>query len=185
MGLNPLPQYKLYWHQNDFIGNSGVKKTMTCRRCQKLTQYLHVSHRANEPAQNSAHYDKMYKICPVFNMVQDRFAESYKPGKNQTIDKGMTTFKDRLSYVQYLPAKPIKRGIKVWMHCDAIQHICINLRCILVKSSFEFHLGYDAVMKLCKDISGKYHHVYCDNLFTSIQLLKDLLACKTHCNGTT
>ena len=26
MGLNPLPQYKLYWHQNDFIGNSGVKK---------------------------------------------------------------------------------------------------------------------------------------------------------------
>ena len=26
MGLNPLPQYKLYWHQNDFISNSGVKK---------------------------------------------------------------------------------------------------------------------------------------------------------------
>ena len=26
MGLNPLSQYKLYWHQNDFIGNSGVKK---------------------------------------------------------------------------------------------------------------------------------------------------------------
>ena len=25
MGLNPL-QYKLYWHQNDFIGNGGVKK---------------------------------------------------------------------------------------------------------------------------------------------------------------
>ena len=39
-------------------------------------------------------------------------------------------------------------------------------------------------MKLCKDISGKNHHVYCDNLFTSVQLFKDLLACKTHCNGT-
>ena len=26
MGLNPLPQYKLYWHQNDFTGKSGVKK---------------------------------------------------------------------------------------------------------------------------------------------------------------
>ena len=37
---------------------------------------------------------------------------------------------------------------------------------------------------LCKDISAKYHHVYCDNLFTSVQLLKDLLACKTYCNGT-
>ena len=26
ISLNPLPQYKLYWLQNDFIGNSGVKK---------------------------------------------------------------------------------------------------------------------------------------------------------------
>ena len=41
MGLNPLPQYKLYWHQNDFIGNSRVKTKMTCRRYQKLTHYLH------------------------------------------------------------------------------------------------------------------------------------------------
>ena len=79
-GLNPLPQYKLYWHQNDFIGNSGVKKTMTCRRWQKLTQYLHVSDRANEPAQNSADYHKLYKIHPVLNTVWDSFAESYKPG---------------------------------------------------------------------------------------------------------
>ena len=39
-------------------------------------------------------------------------------------------------------------------------------------------------MKLCKDVSGKYHHVYCDNLFTFVQLVKDLLACKTYCNGT-
>ena len=69
MDLNPLPQYKLYWHQNNFIGNSGVKKTKTCRRYQKLTQYLHVADRANEPAEKSADYDKLYKICPVLNMV--------------------------------------------------------------------------------------------------------------------
>ena len=48
----------------------------------------------------------------------------------------------------------------------------------------ELGLGYHVMMKLSKDISGKYHHVYCDNLFTSLQLLKDLLPCKTCCNGT-
>ena len=69
MGLNPLPQYKLYQHKIDFTGNSGVKKTMTCRRFQKLTQYLHVSDRANEPAPNSADYDQLYNIHPVLNMV--------------------------------------------------------------------------------------------------------------------
>ena len=35
MGLNQLPQYKLYWHQYNFIGKSGVKKTMICIRYQK------------------------------------------------------------------------------------------------------------------------------------------------------
>ena len=119
MGLNPLPQYKLYWHQNDFIGSGGVKKTMTCRRYQKQTQYLHVSDKANELAENSADYDKLYKICPVLNIVQGSFAESYKPGQNHTIHKDKIAFKGRLSYVQYIPAKPIKRGIKVWMHCGA------------------------------------------------------------------
>ena len=48
----------------------------------------------------------------------------------------------------------------------------------------KFSLGYDLVMKLCKDISGEYHHVYCDNLFTSVHLLKALLACETYCSGT-
>ena len=118
-------------------------------------------------------------------MVQDSFAESYKPGQNQTIDEGMIAFKGRLSYVQYLPAKPIKRGIKVWMCCDADTAYLHQFEVYLgQQKNSEFGLGYDVVMKLCKDISGKYHHVYCDNLFTSVQLLKDLLACKTYCNGT-
>ena len=87
MGLNPLQQWKLYWHQNDFTGNSEVKKLMTYKRYQNLTQYLHLSDRANEPAQNTADYDKLYKIHPVFNMVKDSFAECYKPGQNQTINE--------------------------------------------------------------------------------------------------
>ena len=98
----------------------------------------------------------------------------------------MIAFKGKLSYVQYLPAKPIKRGIKVWRCCDADTAYLHQFEVYLDwhKKTLEFCLGYDVVMKLCKDIAGKYHHIYCDNLFTSVQLLKDLLACKTHCNGT-
>ena len=51
-------------------------------------------------------------------MLQESFAESYKPGQKQTTDEGVTASKGRLSYVQYLPAKPTKREIKVWMCCD-------------------------------------------------------------------
>ena len=59
--------------------------------------------------------DKLYKIQPVMEMVQCTFQNSYKPGKHQSIDEGMITYKEQLSNVQYFPSKPIKRGIKVWM----------------------------------------------------------------------
>ena len=184
-GLNPLQQYKLYMNQNDFIGKSGVKNTMTYRRHQKLTQYLYVSDRTNEPVWNSADHYKLYKISPMFNMAQNIFAECYKPGQNQTIDEGMIVFKGRLRHVQYLPAKHLREEYKVWMCCDADTAYLHQFEVYLgQQQNSEFGLEYDVVMKLCKDISGKNHHVHCDNLFTSVQLLKDLLACKTYCNGT-
>ena len=51
-------------------------------------------------------------------MAKDSFAERYKPGQNQTIHEGIIAIKVRPSYIQYSPAKQIKRGIKVWMYCD-------------------------------------------------------------------
>ena len=169
MGLHQLPQYKLYWHQNDFTGKSGVKKTMTCRRYQKLTQYLHVSDRAKEGAQNSADNDKLYEIHPVLNKVQDSLTECYKPGQNKKIDEGMIAFKGTLSYIQYLLAKPIKRGIKVQRHCAAYTAYLHQFVVYLgQQKNSKFGLGYDEVMKLCKDISGKNNYVYCNNLFTSV-----------------
>ena len=187
MGLNPLPQYKLYFYQNDFIDISGVKKNNDIHKIQKLTQCLDVSDEDSDPAQNNADYDPLYKIHPVLNMVWDSFAESYQPGQNQTIDEDMIAYKGRHSYVKYLPAKPIKRGIKVLILCftdTAYVH------------QFDLYLGWQQnSLILALDMmwwwnyvrifwERKSHHVYCDNQFTSIQFLKDLLACKTYCSGT-
>ena len=54
---------------------------MTYRRYQKVNHYLHVSDRADQLDQNSADYEKSYKIHPVLNMLHNSFAESYKPGQ--------------------------------------------------------------------------------------------------------
>ena len=118
MGITNLPQYHLYWHHDKFVGNVGIKDTMTRLRYEKLTQYLHVSDRANEPDHNDG-YDRLYKIWPIITMTQQSFKQYYNPGKNQTVDEAMIAYKGRLSYIQYLPAKPIKCGIKVWMRCDS------------------------------------------------------------------
>ena len=37
MGISDLPQFTFYWHQNDSIGNTGIKKTMSRARFERLT----------------------------------------------------------------------------------------------------------------------------------------------------
>ena len=157
---------------------------MPVKRYEKLCQYLHVSHGANEP-NHQGNYDKLYKIRPVLTMAQNSFKESYKVGKHQAIDEAMIAFKGCLSYIQYLPAKPIKHGIKLWMRCDsesAYLHECEVY--LSWQQNSTNGLAYDVVTKLCQSIAGHYHHVYCDNYFTSIPLLKQLLQMKIYASGT-
>jgi hypothetical protein len=42
--------------------------------------------------------------------------DNYNPNKEQSIDEGMIAFKGRLSFKQYLPAKPTKFGIRGHIH---------------------------------------------------------------------
>ena len=180
-----MPQDQLYWDKDEFIGNTGIKKTFSVNRFHKLLEYLHISDRALEAQRNDPNYDKLGKIHPMLEIIQQRFLEHYMPGKEQTIDEGMIAYKGRLSFMQYMPAKPIKHGIKVWMRCDSksayLQQFNIYLGC---GGNSEYGMGYDVVMNLCEQIRGKNYHVYFDNLFTSVPLLNELLqhniyACRT------
>ena len=62
MGITSLPQAELYFEKNQFIGNTGIKKTFTVLRYKKLMQYLHVSDRATELPRNDPNYDKLGKV---------------------------------------------------------------------------------------------------------------------------
>ena len=46
-------------------------------------------------------------------MARSNFKIWYKPGKCQSIDEGMIKYKGNYFAKQYMPAKPIKRGLKV------------------------------------------------------------------------
>ena len=106
MGINSLPQYKMYWHKDMFLGNDGIERTMPISRYEKFT------HR------HEGAYDKLFKIRPIITMTKETFKECYNLVKNQTVDEAMIAYKGHMSYIQDLPAKPIKH-VKLWMRCDS------------------------------------------------------------------
>ena len=183
MGVNSLPRYEMYWAKDAFLGNEGFKRTMTCNRYEALTTYFHVSDRANEPPNCQ---DKLYKVRPIYDAVKYNCKHRYQVHKEGSIDEAMIPFMGRLSYKQYLPAKPVKRGIKVWMRCDARNAYLADFDVYLGKAEqpTDNGLGYDVVKKLSEDIEGRFHHLYFDNYFTSVPLMKNLLAHNTYACGT-
>ncbi|XP_064596339.1 piggyBac transposable element-derived protein 4-like [Liolophura sinensis] len=146
-------------------------------RFEKILQYFHYNDSTTNPARGDANHDKIHHVRPVFSIVQRRLVENYRPHKSVTLDKAMIPFRGRVSYRQYLPAKPCKFGVKVWQLADSSNGYVYQMEVYTGKQDTgrEVGLAWRVVWDLTRVLSGKSHHIYMDNYFSSPQLYQDLL----------
>ena len=187
MGINNLPRLAMYWSSDPLIGNTGIQNIMTKNRFEELSQYLHFSNSETEPQRGEENFDRLYKVRSLLSGVLENSQNACKPSKNLSIDEGMIAFKGRLSFQQYMPAKPTKYGIKVWMAADSQNGYVNNFSVYLGKEANVPRangLGYDVVMKMASPFLKTHRHIFFDNFFTSTKLMEDLLAQDTYACGT-
>ena len=135
--------------------------------------------------------DKLYLVRPVLDVILRQIEDNYVPYQDLSVDEAMIAFRGRLSFRQYLPAKPTKYGVKVWEICDARNGYCFDFDVYLGRptgpggaEAREVQLGQWTVLKLTEKLRDKNYHVYFDNYFTSIPLLEELLRRGTFGCGT-
>ena len=160
---------------------------MTKIRFEEVSQYLHFSNSESEPQCGEENFDRLYKVRSLLSGVLENSQKAYEPSKNLSIDEGMIAFKGRLSFRQYMPAKPTKYGIKVWMAADSQNGYVNNFSVYLGKEGNVPRangLGYDVVMKMASPFLKNHRHIFFDNFFTSTKLMEDLLAQDTYACGT-
>ncbi len=119
MGLNKLPSVDDYWKQSQVYHYSPIADKISRRRYREISRYLHYSDNSKLALRGSAGYDRLGKIRPLLEQIQSRCGTLYKPSKHLAIDEAMIKFQGRSSLKQYMPKKPIKRGIKVWVLADS------------------------------------------------------------------
>ena len=92
------------------------------------------------------------------------------------MDEAMIPFKGRSTLKQYMPKKPVRRGIKVWALADSSNGYIANFQVYTGKQgeTTEKGLGSKVVKHLTSPYMNSYRHVYFDNLFTGVDLLLDL-----------
>ena len=121
-------------------------------------------------------HDRLGNVRPLIDHLSTKFAEAYEPHCDISVDEAMIKFQGRSSLKLYMPLKPIKRGIKVWVAADSTSGYFSRFEIYTGKkyNTTEHGLGARVVKTLAADFKGKHHHVYFDNFFTSLKLLEDL-----------
>ncbi|XP_051168535.1 piggyBac transposable element-derived protein 4-like [Leptopilina boulardi] len=185
MGIKRLPSYKDYWSMNSQLNDPYISNLMSCNRFSFFLSHLHANDNDKEPKKGEAGYDKLYKIRPIIEKLNESFKNCFKPNQHQSVDESMVKYKGRSTMKQYNAAKPIKRGCKIWVRADMTGYVC-EFQIYTGKSTNakEKSLGFRVVRDLTRAIVGKFHRVYFDNFFTSIDLIVSLkadgiLACGT------
>ena len=119
MGLVQLPSFADYWSKDETFRYTKIADKISRDRFLEILRYLHFADNSKLVPPGQEHYNKLGKVQPVIDSINNSLQVVYNLNKEITVDEAMIPFKGRSSIKQYMPNKPIKRGIKVWALADA------------------------------------------------------------------
>ena len=125
-----------YW-STKWPFNTGIfSSIMSGRRFELLLSYLHLNDNEKQPTRESSNYDKLYKVRPFLDTLVSNFRMAYTPHQNLSVDESIISYKGRLSWIQYMPNKPTKWGMKAWCLADSINGYIWNLKIYTGRTHF-------------------------------------------------
>ena len=84
--------------------------------------------------------------------MMKRMWKAWTARKHITIDKRMIRYMVRaMLYVQYMPAKPIKHGIKVFYLCCAFSTVLLSFKVCVGREDNDDILALNMCDRLCRD----------------------------------
>ena len=199
MSLKKLPNLRLYWSRDQVLYHCGIVSSMMSRdRFESITRCLHLTPESSREGDKSdPSYDKIWKVRWLANEVRDACATLWNANVALTVDETMIRYKGKYCPIrQYMPKKPTKFGVKVWVWADSWAKYVLNFD-VYCGASTKYgekkkkdsgkgvgKQGRDVVKDLVKDLHHRGHFVVVDNIFTSIPLFTSLLEVGVFARGT-
>lgn len=122
--------------------------------------------------------DRAAPITALWEMMNKNLSMCYKPSDAITVDEQLYPFKGRVKFLQYMPSKPAKYGIKIFWVCDARNSY--PLRGMIYKGKEDVQRVGSVGEEIVKDLVAKYRGtgrcVVADNFFTTMDLTKLLMS---------
>jgi hypothetical protein len=178
MGIHQLPHIHMYWmkeHQYQFI---------TSLMSRNRFQFLNLAFCLIISDCSVVNDDPAIHCYDFINHLNNILPTLYTPSQHLSFDEAICAYTGQSSIKQYLPAKPHSYGYKVWYIGSANYILRIKLFEDAVDVESEDGKMCDLVNKMMRGFEIKNHILYCDNYFTSVNLLQTLLANKIYICGS-
>ena len=135
------------------------------------------------------HEKSSRQVCTfreVWNFFESKSRENYKLSAGVCIDEQLIPFRDRCPFRQYLPSKPDKHGMKLFLLVDCNTGYVNTGQPFVGKAGNEITRGLatKVVKSLAKTLYHAGRNITADNYFTDFALASELLLKKTTYIGT-
>ena len=101
----------------------------------------------------------------------------WRPRKHVIIEESIIAYMSRVvTFVQYMPAKPIKHDIKVYALCCAVSAVLLAYQVYTAKEDERDNSATEICHRLCRSAGitkERGHVLYTDNWYTGIKLCKE------------
>ena len=116
--------------------------------------------------------DKLAPIRFLFDNFVQKCKTLYIMSPYVCVDESLLGFRGRCSFRVYMPSKPARYGLKVWMLCDSSTNFAGNMQVYLGKEphGVEKQQGARVVKDLSSYLNGTGRNITTDNFFTSYAL---------------
>ena len=200
MGVDRKTAIDDYWSSDPFLQNAGIASVMTRAKFQMLSRYFHLSDPVLDPRRDPdeesrkkrCEEDPLYKVNPWLQPILQNCKANYQLNQEISIDEGMVRFKGRSKFKQRLPHKPDRDGFKIWEVCDSKTSYIANfspylgVKYMTSKEGKKQQRG--AVARTTKELmvpfEGKGHILFCDSLFTTVNVATELAGKGIHMVGS-
>lgn len=190
-GVVKKPEMEQYWSKNPLLVTPFFLQALSARRFKKIKQYLHFSNNA-EYNPRTHPFPKLNKIWPVLDKLITVFKTAVVPERDVTIDESLLLYKGRLSWMQFIPLKRARFGIKSYMLCESKSGYVWNMYIYTGKGSNPILPSQPAqlcsstrtVLSLMDELLGLGYCLTVDNYYSSPELADILVRQKTDVYGT-
>ena len=161
MSIHKLPCLRDYWSSDWVLSVPAFSRIMPRNRFLDIWNNIHLCDNMKMPKPGDSNFDKLFKLRQFIDDLKTNFQINYAPHREKAVDEAMIKYKGRTSLKQYMPMKPIKRGIKMWCRADITNgYLCDFFYTGKTQQGVQHGLGYSVVTKLCETIKGHWYAIF-------------------------